>query len=239
MADADAARRSGAAPRRPAEVEFFFDPMCPYAYQTSLWIRTVRERTGLGLRWRFFSLEEVNREDGKKHPWEREWSYGWSQMRIGALIRRQQGDDAVDRWYEAVGRAFHEDGRPTQHAEVHREVIVEAGFDGDLVEAAIADPTTGDEVRADHEWLRDAHGGFGVPTMVFPAGEAVYGPVVVPAPEGDEAEALWNLVVAYNAFPKVFELKHPKTGADLTDIASRFEPYLRARSWRTIENPAP
>ena len=52
-------------------VNFDFDPMCPFAYQASLWIRDVREQTGLVVNWRFFSLEEVNRVDGKKHPWER------------------------------------------------------------------------------------------------------------------------------------------------------------------------
>ena len=59
-------------------VEFHFDPMCPFAYQTSLWIRDVREQLGIAIDWRFFSLEEVNRSEGQKHPWEREWSYGWS-----------------------------------------------------------------------------------------------------------------------------------------------------------------
>ncbi len=70
-------------------VDFHFDPMCPFAYQTSLWIRDVREQLGITVNWRFFSLEEVNRAEGKKHPWEREWSYGWSLMRIGALLRQQ------------------------------------------------------------------------------------------------------------------------------------------------------
>ena len=59
-------------------VQFYFDPMCPYAYQTSVWIRDVREQIGLDITWRFFSLEEVNRVDGKKHPWERPWSFGWA-----------------------------------------------------------------------------------------------------------------------------------------------------------------
>jgi len=71
---------------RPEFVDFHFDPMCPHAYQTSVWIREIRARTGLAINWRFFSLEEINRAEGKKHPWEREWSYGWSLMRIGALL---------------------------------------------------------------------------------------------------------------------------------------------------------
>ena len=74
-------------PARPESVDFHFDVMCPYAYQTSRWIREVRDLTGLQVNWRFFSLEEINRVDGKKHPWEREWSYGWSMMWIGALLR--------------------------------------------------------------------------------------------------------------------------------------------------------
>ncbi|MFM7870942.1 MAG: DsbA family protein, partial [Actinomycetota bacterium] len=47
------------------EIDFFFDPMCPWAYQTSLWIRDVRRQRQLRINWRFFSLEEVNRPDGK------------------------------------------------------------------------------------------------------------------------------------------------------------------------------
>ncbi len=91
-------------------VEFFFDPMCPWAYQTSRWIRAVRADTGLRIDWRFFSLEEINRVEGKKHPWEREWSYGWSMMRVGALLRRTDMD-LLDRWYLAAGKALHVDGR--------------------------------------------------------------------------------------------------------------------------------
>ena len=84
--------------------------MCPWAYQASLWIRDVRDQLGLDVRWRFFSLEEINRAEGKKHPWEREWSYGWSMMRVGALLRRLD-PVLLDRWYLAAGTALHFDGR--------------------------------------------------------------------------------------------------------------------------------
>ena len=56
---------------KPEKIDFFFDIMCPYAYQTSIWIREVRSKIDLEINWRFFSLEEINREEGKKHPWER------------------------------------------------------------------------------------------------------------------------------------------------------------------------
>ena len=91
-------------------VQFHFDVMCPWAYQTSLWMREVREVTDVEVEWRFFSLEEVNRVDGKKHPWERAWSYGWSMMRIGAHLRRIDMT-LLDQWYLASGTALHVDGR--------------------------------------------------------------------------------------------------------------------------------
>lgn len=222
----------------PNQVEFYFDPMCPWAYQASKWIRSVRASEGIDIRWRFFSLEEINREDGKKHPWEREWSFGWSQMRIGALLRRMSQED-VDRWYEAVGRAFFEDGRPTQHPEAQEEILVDLGFPPDTVARALADPTTHDEVRADHDHAVSDLGAFGVPTLAFPDGVSVFGPVVVPAPEGRQAVQLWEHVQDFRAFPTLYELKRTKTSEALTEIAARFEPYLRARTWRTIENPAP
>jgi 2-hydroxychromene-2-carboxylate isomerase len=226
-------------PRSPdASLQWFFDPMCPYAYQASRWIREVREHVPLDIRWRFFSLEDINREDGKKHPWERPWSYGWGQMRVGALIRRELGNDAVDRWYATVGAAFFDDGIRTHDPNVHADVIERAGFDPGLVERAIADETTSTEVHADYEEAVTAHGGHGVPTIVFPSGYAVYGPVVVPAPTGDDALALWELVVGMQRFPHLYELRHPKTTADLVHIAEHFRTYVTTRDWKTIEKPA-
>ncbi|MFM7253078.1 MAG: hypothetical protein ACKO27_08435, partial [Ilumatobacteraceae bacterium] len=90
-------------------VDFWFDPMCPWAYQTSVWIRRVRESVPLDIHWRFFSLEEVNRPEGKRHPWERPIAYGWTPMRVGAWLRRRDMD-LCDRWYEVAGRALHERG---------------------------------------------------------------------------------------------------------------------------------
>ena len=117
-------------PARDAQrtVDFHFDPMCPFAYQASLWIREVREQIGIDVYWRFFSLEEVNRADGKKHPWERPWSYGWSLMRIGALLRRRDIEE-LDAWYGAIGAALHRDGRKPHDPEVARQLLTEIGLE--------------------------------------------------------------------------------------------------------------
>ena len=178
----------------PVPIDFHFDVMCPWAYQTSLWIREVRDQGLVDVTWRFFSLEEVNREDGKKHPWERDWSYGWGMLRVAAELRRQDGgitgggNDLVDRYYAVAGSWLHEQARKPHSPDAARAVLAEIGADPALVDAALADPTTTDEVRVDHDAVL-AKGAFGVPTLVFPSGQAVYGPVVVPAPTGADAAA--------------------------------------------------
>jgi 2-hydroxychromene-2-carboxylate isomerase len=217
-------------------VEFFLDPMCPWAYQTSRWIREVRDTLGVGVRWRFFSLEEINREEGKKHPWERPWSYGWSLMRVGALLRRE--DEAlVDAWYAATGAALFDRGEQPHRREVAEALAAELGRP-DAVERALADGSTAEEVRADHDELVRDHAGFGVPTLVFPEfGRALFGPVVVPPPTGPAALRLWQLVTGWLEFPDLYELRAPKTALDWARISERFEPYVRARSWRTVQRP--
>ena len=218
---------------------FYFDPMCPYAYQTSVWIRDVQRQRGLDITWKFFSLEEVNLVAGKRHPWERPWSFGFGQMRVGALIRRELGNDALDRWYAAVGHAFFYDGVKTHIPAVHAQVIAAAGFDESFVERAVADASTLTEVRDEHLDAAARYGAHGVPTLVLDQGYAVYGPVVVPAPTGADAVALWELVRGMQRFPHLYELRHPKTRADLVSIAEHFGTYLTTRDWNTVENPAP
>lgn len=227
-----------AAPVRPERVDYHFDPLCPFAYQTSLWIREVREQTGLQIDWRFFSLEEINREEGKKHPWERDWSYGWSLMRIGALLRRRSMDE-LDGWYERIGSALHREGGKPHDPEVARRLLGEIGLEPELVDEALADPTTHDEVRADHDRVVGA-GGFGVPTMFFPGGEgaedqAIFGPVVIDPPGGDRALRLWDVVTGMLEFPNLYELQRPKSRKDQLAIAESLKPYLEGRDWDSID----
>jgi 2-hydroxychromene-2-carboxylate isomerase len=228
-------------------VDFHFDIMCPWAYQASIWMRDVRDQLGLQVHWRFFSLEEVNRAEGKKHPWEREWSYGWSMMRVGALLRRLD-PELLDRWYRAAGGALHVDGRKPHRREVAEELISQLGLDPALVGRAVSDPATSDDVRADHERVTSL-GGWGVPTLVFaasgsanagPANEvALFGPVLIDPPTGDAAVRLWQLMTGWLEFPKLYEMQRPKQAGDLQSIATTFRPYLEARDWITIQKETP
>lgn len=185
-------------------VDFHFDPLCPFAYQTSVWIRDVRAQLGITINWRFFSLEEINLVAGKKHPWERDWSYGWSLMRIGALLRRTNMS-LLDRWYAAIGHELHTLGGKPHDPAVARRLLCDVGVNAAILDAALDDPTTHDDVRADHQRVVAA-GGYGVPT----------------------------LFTGMAGLPHVYELQRPKSPADVELIAQQLRPYLDGRDWVSI-----
>lgn len=212
-------------------VDFHFDPMCPFAFQTSLWIRDVRTQMGIAVNWRFFSLEEINRVEGKKHPWERDWSYGWSLMRIGALLRRT--DMALlDRWYAAIGHELHTLGGKPHDPSVARRLLTEIGVDAAILDAAVDDPSTSADVLNDHQRVVDA-GGYGVPTL-FIDDQCLFGPVLVDPPTGPAALRLWDVVSGMAELPHVYELQRPKTPADVELIGRSMRPYLDGRDWVSI-----
>ena len=223
---------------KPQKIDFFFDTMCPWAYQTSIWIREVRSQIDLEINWKFFSLEEINREEGKKHPWEREIAYGWTPLRIAAWLRRIDVD-LCDDWYLAAAKALHEDGlRPYEEATAS-ELLASIAAPENTWDEALADKTTHDDVRRDHEESVNKFAAFGVPLIVFENGRSVFGPVVVPPPRGEEAMKLWRLMNDYSEISGLYEIKTPKTSRDLANIAETFDSYLRAREWRTVQTPAP
>ncbi len=161
-------------------------------------------------------------------------------MRVGrAAAPQRHGRSATD-WYEACGQALHVDGRRFYDDDVARELLESIGAAAGRVGAARSPTRPRTTTCATTTSRRSTdYGGFGVPIIVLPEGRAVFGPVVVPAPSGDAALDLWDLTVAYASFPGLFELKTPKTAADLRTIAEAFAPYLAGRQWETIQKPAP
>ena len=177
--------------------------------------------------------------DGKKHPWERPWSYGWGQMRVGALIRREQGNDAVDRWYAAVGHAFFDDGREDPRSRRarggHRARPASIPT---LVERAIADPTTTDDVRADHDEVVARYGGHGVPTIVFESGlRGVRTGRRARARRATTRSRSGTSCAACSGSRTSTSSATRRRRDDLRHIAEQFRTYVTTRDWKTIEKP--
>jgi hypothetical protein len=156
--------------------------------------------------WRLFSLFLVNEHHGEL---EEETRHDMLfPLRTLALARREGGSDAIERLYVAMGERLH-DVRPRQDMteELLRGILVTAGFEPDLLERALADPSIEQEVLAEHEALVEEVKAFGVPTIVLPSGKGIFGPVKALAPTGEAAGELWDHVRWLTEQDDFFELK--------------------------------
>lgn len=184
-------------------VDFHFDPACPWAWQTALWIHEVERLRDVEIRWRFFSLKTVNAGG------EYRLAQITPALRALALVRRQAGNDGVARLYDALGVRIHEGGdKPT--TEVVAAALEAAGFSSDLVHAALDDDSTADDVRVDHDRAVAAVGAFGVPTIILESGKGIFGPVVASAPRGEAAGELWDSVRPLIELDGFYELKRER-----------------------------
>lgn len=172
-------------------------------------MRQVRQVRPVGVRWRFFSLEDINKGDG-----EVDWEHGRSAplLRVLALARRQGGDEAVDRLYAALGRARFERDEKLDDPAVCEAALAEAGLDRGLRAAALADAGTRDEVQAEHAAIVKDRDAFGVPTLVLEdgAGPEMFGPVIDSVPQGEAAGELWDRLVWLMRQPGFFEVKRSR-----------------------------
>jgi 2-hydroxychromene-2-carboxylate isomerase len=199
---------------------YYFDPLCPFSWVTSLWIREARRHTDIDVEWKFFSLAAINEGDVN--------GVMTVPLRTATLARREGGNEAVDLVYLAFGRLLHEQRvRPEsleEAAEAARGALEEVGLDPSLTARAIQDESTLQEVLQEHEESVEKLGAFGVPWLVIEGQEPGYfGPVINEVPEQDQAVELWDHFKWFATQPYLFELKRSRIALpDLKGLSARF-----------------
>ena len=197
----------------PSKISFHFDPLCPLAWRTALWIREARSVRPLDVTWRFFSLEVINRKEGDTPDFQRDAS--WPALRTLALVRRKGGNEAVERLYLTLGAARHGRKEDIREPEVIAAALKKAELDPTWVEEALADESTKDEVLADHNEAVERYRAFGVPTIAFEDSETgFYGPIIREVPRGEEAGEWWDHLEWSLRQPNLFELKRDRGGVN-------------------------
>jgi predicted DsbA family dithiol-disulfide isomerase len=200
----------------PTSINVHLDPLCPLAWRTALWIREVRNVRPVDVTWRFFSLEAVNRKEGVEPDFQD--GYGWAGLRTLARARRQDGNEAVEQLYLALGAAQHGRGESIRQPDGVRAAIQKAGLDASIVDAALADERTLQDVLADHQEAVQRYRAFGVPTIAIEGLDVgFYGPIIQFVPRGEEAGELWDYTAWALRQPNLFELKRDRS-------AVRWEP---------------
>jgi hypothetical protein len=203
------------------DLHFYFDPVCPFAWLTSKWVRIVASQRDYRVDWRFISLRILNAHiDYASHfppEYEAGHTAGLRLLRVAARVRAERGRDAVGPLYEGFGTRIFDTSRDVDplsasgqgSQDMLEPLLRDAGLPTGLADA-LDDQTLDDEIRAETEEALALTGrDVGTPILHFqpPGGTALFGPVISRLPSADEAGELWDHVIALAAFPGFAEIK--------------------------------
>ncbi|MFF3289587.1 DsbA family protein [Streptomyces sp. NPDC003023] len=204
-------------------VDFWFDPLCPWAWMTSRWMLEVEKVRDVEVRWHVMSLAVLNEDKLDELPDEyRDMleNQAWGPVRVVIAAQQEHGDEVVGKLYTALGTRFHNEGQgPVREAVV--AALQEVGLPTSL--ADFADKGTYDaQLRASHkEGIEKVGQEVGTPVIAVPGADgeqiAFFGPVVTPAPKGEEAAKLWDGTLMVASIPGFYEIKRTRTQGPIFD----------------------
>lgn len=191
-------------------VDFWFDPLCPWAWMTSRWMLEVEKVRPVHTNFHVMSLSVLNegRED-IPDSYKEMLDRGWGPVRIAIAAEKAHGPEVLRDLYTALGAKHHVEGREFDKA-LYEEVLEEVGLPLDL--ALAAESTDYDvALRASHQEGIDLVGQEVGTPVISVNGVAFFGPVVSPAPRGDAAGKLWDGVLLVAGTDGFFEIKRSRT----------------------------
>lgn len=191
-----------------AEVHFWFDPGCPWAWLSSRWLLEVAAVRPVMPRWHVMSLSILN--EGRELPAEyrRFMDEAWGPVRVCIAAEQRYGAEVLERLYTELGRRFHNEARPNDRTTLD-EALTAAGLPVDLADAATGTAYDG-ALRISHEsGISRVGTDVGTPILSL-GGASIFGPVVTPAPTGEAAGRLWDGVRLLLETDGFFELKRSR-----------------------------
>ncbi|MEU9534829.1 MULTISPECIES: mycothiol-dependent nitroreductase Rv2466c family protein [Streptomyces] len=204
-------------------VDFWFDPVCPWAWMTSRWMLEVEKVRDVEVRWHVMSLSVLNEDRLDDLPAEyRDMleNKAWGPVRVVVAAQQLHGDEVVGPLYTALGTRFHNRGEGVTREAVEA-ALKDVGLPVELADHADSD-TYDTELRASHEEGIDKVGQeVGTPVIAVPGADgeqlAFFGPVVTPAPKGEEAAKLWDGTLMVASIPGFYEIKRTRTQGPIFD----------------------
>jgi Mycothiol-dependent nitroreductase Rv2466c len=200
---------SESAARARTNADFWFDPMCPFAWITSRWILEVEQVRDIDVDWHIMSLSYLNQSNDISDEYREKLKPGWGPVRVLAAAQERLGDDALLPLYSAMGTGIHHE-KSGITVKMATTALAEAGLPADLIDAW--DDTAFDEavVKSHHLGMDQVGNEVGTPTIAF-EGTAFFGPVLSRIPRGEEAGQIWDACVALAKVPYFSEIKRART----------------------------
>ncbi|WP_040161348.1 mycothiol-dependent nitroreductase Rv2466c family protein [Nigerium massiliense] len=197
------------------KVDFWFDPTCPWAWMASRWMLEVEKVRDVKTVFHVMSLAVLNEGRDLPESYRAAMDAAWLPARVALKVEQEHGSDKLAEFYTAVGTRFHPGGEPKEIATVE-QALVEAGLPAELAQAGLTDEND-DALRASHHEGMDPVGDDVGTPVIHINGKALFGPVISPAPKGEEAGQLFDGVEKVTAYSGFFELKRSRDVGPIFD----------------------